>query len=89
MIKRMINTRLNENYNANDVLNPNDLRKRILNIDSRFCSETSKSTTDFTFQLDHTYKNIIRLRIASIEIPNMMYTFTIKIIHFRLKHMIN
>ena len=85
MIKRMINTRLNENYNANDVLNQNDLRKRILNIDSRFCSETSKSTTDFTFQLDHTYKNIIRLRIASIEIPNMMYTFTIKNNSFSIK----
>jgi Cu/Ag efflux protein CusF len=81
----MINTRINENYNANDVLNPNDLRKRILNIDSRFGSESSKSTTDFTFQLDHTYKNIIRLRIASIEIPNMMYTFTVKNNSFTIK----
>ena len=71
----MLNTRIGENYNANDVLNPNDLRKRILNVDSRFRSDLSQSTTDFTFKLEHTYKNLIRLRVASIEIPNMVYTF--------------
>jgi len=81
----MINTRINEIYNANDVLHPNDLRKRILNIDSRFCSDSSKSTTDFTFHLEHTYKNLIRLRIASIEIPNMVYTFTAKNNSFIIK----
>ena len=74
----MLNTRIGENYNANDVLNPNDLRKRILNIDSRFRSDMLQTSTDFTFKLEHTYKNIIRLRIASVEIPNMMYTFTEK-----------
>ena len=71
----MLNTKINDNYNANDVINPNDLRKRILNIDSRFRSSFTKYTTDFSFNLEHTYKNIIRLRIASIEIPNMIYTF--------------
>ena len=34
-----------------------------------------QSTTDFMFKLEHTYKNLIRLRVASIEIPNMVYTF--------------
>lgn len=74
----MLNTKINDNYNANDVINPNDLRKRILNIDSRFRSDITKSSTEFSFSLEHTYKNIIRLRVSSIEIPNMIYTFTDK-----------
>jgi hypothetical protein len=72
----MLNTRTGENYNANDVINPNDLRKRLINVDSRFRSNASDPTTAFTFNVEHTYKNLIRLRIASIEIPNMNYVFT-------------
>jgi hypothetical protein len=72
----MLNTRAGELLNANDVINSNDLRKRILNIDSRFRSDLKQPTTDFTFKFTHPYKNLIRLRIASVEIPNMVYTFT-------------
>lgn len=72
----MLNTRIGENYNANDVINSNDLKKRILNIDSRFRADLSSPTTDFQYKLDHSYKNIIRIRVASVEIPNMFYTFT-------------
>lgn len=81
----MLNTKINDNYNANDVINPNDLRKRILNIDSRFRSDITKSSTEFSFSLEHTYKNIIRLRVSSIEIPNMIYTFTDKNDSFTVK----
>lgn len=72
----MLNTRIGFNNNANDVINSNDLRKRILNIDSRFRSVSTSPPTDFTFKLEHNYKNIIRLRVASIEIPNMFYVFS-------------
>ena len=72
----MLNTRAGELLNANDVINSNDLRKRILNIDSRFRTDIKDSTTDFSFKFTHAYKNLIRLRIASIEIPNVFYTFT-------------
>ena len=72
----MLNTRIGELYNANDVINSNDLRKRILNIDSRFRTDLSDPTTDFSFKFTHAYKNLIRLRISSIEIPNVFYTFT-------------
>lgn len=72
----MLNTRAGELLNANDVINSNDLRKRILNIDSRFRSDLKQPTTDFTFKFTHPYKNLIRLRIASVEIPNMFYSFT-------------
>ena len=72
----MLNTRAGELLNANDIVNSNDLRKRILNIDSRFRSDMSDPTTDFSYKFTHPYKNLIRLRVASVEIPNLFYTFT-------------
>jgi hypothetical protein len=72
----MLNTKVGFNTNANDVINSNDLRKRIINIDSRFRTKYQDLSTNFSFQLEHTYKNIIRLRVASIEIPNMSYVFS-------------
>ena len=72
----MLNTRIGENYNANDVINVNDLRKRILNIDSRFRTNQSDPSTNFSFRLEHPYKNLIRVRLASVEIPNMHYVFS-------------
>jgi hypothetical protein len=72
----MLNTKIGENYNANDVINSNDLRKRIINVDSRFRQAGSESTTNFVFRPEHPYKNIIRMRVASVEIPNMFYTFS-------------
>lgn len=72
----MLNTRIGENYNANDVINSNDLRKRIINVDSRFRADISQPPSDFTYKLEHPYKNLIRLRVASMEIPNVHYSFT-------------
>lgn len=73
---KMLNTRIGENYNLNEVVNSNDLRKRIINVDSRFRADICGPTTDFTYKLEHPYKNLIRLRIASVEVPNMFYVFT-------------
>lgn len=81
----MLNTRTGQNFNANDVINSNDLRKRILNIDSRFRSDALSPTTNFSYRLAHPYKNIIRLRVASVEIPNMFYTFTKNNTFFSIK----
>jgi len=81
----MLNTHIGENYNANDVINSNDLRKRILNIDSRFRAKATDPTTAFTYNVEHPYKNLIRLRVASVEIPNMMYVFTSNNNSFRIK----
>lgn len=72
----MLNTKVGFNTNANDVINSNDLRKRIINIDSRFRTKYEDPSTNFSFQLEHTYKNIIRVKVASIEIPNMSYVFS-------------
>jgi hypothetical protein len=38
----------------------------------------SDPTTAFTYKLEHTYKNVIRMRVASVEVPNMFYAFTKK-----------
>jgi hypothetical protein len=72
----MLNTRNNEFYNANNVVNSNDLRKQIINVDSRFRSNQSDPTSNFTFNLERPYKNLIRLRVASVEIPNTSQTIT-------------
>lgn len=72
----MLNTKRNEIYNANDVINSNDLRKRIANVDSRFRSSGIDHTTDFSYKFDTPYKNVIRVRVASVEIPNTYYTFS-------------
>ena len=72
----MLNTRRNEIFNANDVISSNDLRKRIINIDSRFRQDLMAPSTDFLYRFDNPYKNVIRVRVASVEIPNMYYTFT-------------
>jgi hypothetical protein len=83
----MLNTRTGENYNDNDVINSNDLRKRLLNVDSRFRSNLGDMTTNFQHKLGHPYKNVIRMKLSSIEIPNTIYTFTLKKnnISFRVK----
>lgn len=72
----MLNTRIGELYNANDVINSNDLRKRIINVDSRFRSKITDPTTNFSYACNHTYKNVIRLRLSSIELPNMFPVFS-------------
>lgn len=72
----MLNTRAGEFLNNNDVVNSNDLRKHLLSVDSRFRSNQGETATNFSYALAHPYKNVIRLRLASVEIPNMFYTFT-------------
>jgi hypothetical protein len=72
----MLNSRRNEVYGANDVINSTDLRKRIINVDSRFRQVITESSTNFTYKFDHPYKNVIRARVASVEIPNVWYDFS-------------
>jgi hypothetical protein len=104
----MINSRRNEIHGLNDVVNSTDLRKRIINVDSRFranlvypfqpytpvvcnpvCDASSvfvpepgsfvpspSPASDFTYPFEHPYKNVIRLRVASVEIPNVWYDFS-------------
>jgi len=51
---------------------------QVLNIDSRFRanSGTNFQTTNFLFTLPRVIKNVVSLRISSLEIPNTYYTFS-------------
>jgi hypothetical protein len=76
------NSRRNEIFNFNDVINSNDLRKQIVNVDSRFRDIAPKdNSTNFQYTFEHPYKNVIRIRIASSEIPNSWYEFDDTIHH--------
>lgn len=58
-------------------LYPTDAVSEYINIDSRFrVNPGTTSSTDFYVRLPRTYKNIISMRLASIELPNMWYEFS-------------
>lgn len=59
------------------VLYPTDVRNWVLNIDSRFRDLTqSTSSTDFFIRLPRAYKNVISIKLTSIELPNTWYSFS-------------
>jgi len=59
-------------------LRANDIVKHVLNIDSRFRSPDPTSTTsDFYFRLLTPVRNVLRIRITSIEFPNNYYNFSL------------
>jgi hypothetical protein len=62
--------------NTNDVINVNDLRKRIINIDSEFRDNFIQDPSDFSFKIVPPIKNAIRIRMASIEMNNTFYIFS-------------
>lgn len=62
--------------NTNDIITPNDLKKTIINIDSRFRDSDQQTATNFTYRMDPQIKNIIRIKLVSIEFPNVFYTFS-------------
>jgi hypothetical protein len=65
-----------DQYLKNSVLYEKNIRTHVVNIDSRFRSDPLDPSTDFTFKLKNPMKNIISLRISSIEFPNTYYTFS-------------
>lgn len=56
-------------------LQATDIKKHILNVDSRF-RESGGSSSNFYFRLLSPVKNVLRIRITSIEIPNSYYIFS-------------
>jgi len=59
------------------VLYPTEVKTSLLNVDSRFRDLTqSSSSCDFLIRLPRTYKNVITLRMSSIELPNTWYAFS-------------
>lgn len=72
----MLNVKTDEVYGKNSIVNSNDLRKHLLNIDSRFRKSYLEPPTDFLYQFAHPYKNVIKARVASVEIPIGFYNFS-------------
>ena len=77
----MQNTKRNEIYSLNDVVNSTDLRKHIINVDSRFRTNLVDPSTDFSYRFTSPYKNVIKVRVASVEIPNVWYDFDYQTLH--------
>jgi hypothetical protein len=73
----MLHVKTDEIYGKNDIVNSNDLRKHIINIDSRFRKSSLEPPTDFGYEFAHTYKNVIKARVASVEIPMGFYNFSL------------
>jgi hypothetical protein len=72
----MIHVKTDEIYGKNPIVNSNDLRSHIINIDSRFRKSKLEPPSDFQYQFAHTYKNVIKARVASVEIPVGFYNFS-------------
>jgi len=58
-------------------LQATDIKKHILNVDSRF-REPGGSSANFQFRLLSPVKNVLRIRITSVELPNNYYIFSSK-----------
>jgi hypothetical protein len=60
-------------------LRANDIQRHILNIDTRFRDSAElSSASNFYYTLAAPIKNILRIRITSVEFPNNYYQFTRK-----------
>jgi len=66
----------NKWLNANDIINVNDLKKHMINIDSDFRTNILNPTSDFVVVINPVIPNVIRIRLASAEIPNTYYEFS-------------
>jgi hypothetical protein len=72
----MNHVKTDEIYGKNDVVNANDFRRHLVNIDSRFRKTVIEPPTDFLYSFAHVYKNVIRARVASVEIPCGFFQFS-------------
>lgn len=63
---------------ANFLNNDAIIRRRMISIDSRFRADTTNQTTsDFTYKLGTALRNIISVRLASVEVPNTNFVFDV------------
>jgi hypothetical protein len=72
----MIHVKTDEIYGKNPVTNVSDYRTHLVSIDSRFRHNLLEPSTDFQYRFAHPYKNVIKARVASVEIPPAYYNFS-------------
>jgi hypothetical protein len=68
-------TKLSVTYNSKDVTT------HVFNIDSKFRSDMTQPSTNYTYKFNHPLKNIISMKISSLEIPNTSYSFSCDLYH--------
>jgi hypothetical protein len=61
-----------------DTLNPllKQTVKRVISIDSQYREDKNRSSTEFTFNLSEPLKDVVSLKLYSIQIPYTWYTIT-------------
>lgn len=72
----MIHVKTDEIYGKNPITNVADYRTHLVSIDSRFRNNLLEPPTDFQYRFAHPYKNVIKARVASVEIPPAYYNFS-------------
>lgn len=72
----MIHVKTDEIYGKNPVINAADYQTHSLSIDSQFRPNEKEPSTDFQYRLARPYKNIIRVRVTSIELPPVRYNLS-------------
>ena len=74
--KYTINTNINK-Y-SEGTLNPieRETIKTLLSINSKFRDTYSKSSTDFSVELNDPYNNVVSIKLASMELMNSYYTIS-------------
>jgi hypothetical protein len=55
-----------------------DVFTQVVNIDSRFRTNPSDTSSNFLFKLKTPIKNVVSVRISSIELPNTFYNFSFR-----------
>jgi len=59
-----------------DIRYNKDTQIHVISIDSRFRTDQGSNPSDFLFKLLTPIKNVISVRLSSLEIPNTWYTFS-------------
>lgn len=60
------------------LLPPSQTRLTSMSIDSRFADQYYHGTSDFMIRLPSTMRNVMRVALSSIELPEVAYVFTAK-----------
>jgi len=67
---------VHQDLSKQSVLHEKNIRTHVINIDSRFRDDETQLPTDFLYKFQRPIKNIVSIRISSIEFPNTYYTFS-------------
>lgn len=60
------------------ILPPSQFRLTMVSIDTRFADQYYNGTSDFMIRLPSTMRNVIRIALCSIELPEVAYVFSAK-----------